>query len=192
MTRWAWLGFAMVGAVALASVLVPNAWPEEVRPGAPVVAPAALPTAEAAYYEALAPRLDRAALDADALVEIGNRRSRNLLEIRAAQDRMDESLDALDLLLAKRPPPPRFASSVGAYRHGSTSVREAMTEAQAAFLRFDWDRVAAAYDRAGNGAAALHRAERELAVAVGRAASTTPGSPPPEERATVAGEEDRA
>lgn len=190
MTRWTWIGFAVLGAVVIASVLVPTGLSDDIRPGATVVAPTALPRAEADYYEALAPRLERAALGAGALVAIGERRSRNLLEIRAAQDRMDESLDALDLLLANRPPPTRFARSVETYRDGSAAVREAMSEARAAFLRFDWDRVAAAYEVAGEGAATLRRATSELGTAAGRPESATPDSPTKLDRVTHPGPAD--
>lgn len=187
MTRWGWLGLVLVGAVAAASVLLANGSRNAYRPRFPIFAPTTLPAEEAAYYEAIASRLERATSDADGLVEIGEQRSRNLFAIRDAQERMNESLDALDLLLANRPPPDRFAASVASMRAGSMALREAMAEAQAAFLRLDWERVAAANDLAVTGADRLRGAERELDSAAGRPPSAGPGSPPKIDPTTRAG-----
>lgn len=176
MTRWGWLGVVALTALAIVSVLAPGSAGRRAPLRATPVASAGPPAAETVYRKALAPRIERAALDADALVEIGERRSRNLLEIRAAQNRMGDSLAAIDLLLANRPPPADLQSSISGYWEGAEALREAMTEAQAGFVRLDWERVAAAYERAGTGAAALHRAERLLASAAG-GPSATPGPP---------------
>lgn len=176
MTRWGWLGFMALTALAILSVLTPGGVGRQAPLRVTPVATAGRATAETGYRKALAPRFERAALDADALVEIGERRSRNLLEIRAAQNRMSNSLAAIDLLLANGPPPKGLQTSISGYREGAEAMREAMTEAQAGFVRLDWDRVAAAYERAETGAAALHRAERLLASAAA-GASATPGPP---------------
>jgi len=87
---------------------------------------------------------------------------------------MDQSLDDLDAFLATRPPPRRFTSSLTTYRAGATAVRDAMDEARAGFVRFDWDRVAVAYDLVETGAARIRRAASDLAAAAGGASEATP------------------
>lgn len=174
MTRWTWVTLAVLGGLATASVLLETAPRNRPLPRMTNVASTALAPEEASFYEEVSPRLTRASLEAAALAEIGERRSRNLLEIRSAQDRMDQSLDDLDALLATRPPPPRFASSLANYREGAGTVRAAMDEAQAGFVRFDWDRVGAAYDLVETGGATLRGAARDLAAAAGGAADATP------------------
>jgi hypothetical protein len=178
-TRGRWLALGLAVALATASVLVTPGPQNRTVPTATVVAPAALPPAEAAYFSEVAPRLARASLDAAVLTEIGERRSRNLLEIRDAQTKMDRALDDLDAILAARPPPPRFAPSLATYRKGAAAIRDAMDEAQAGFVRFDWDRVAAASDLAETGAAGLRRSRDELAAAAGHPVGGTPVASPP-------------
>ena len=183
--RPALVGFALLAALAALSVLLST------RDGRPrshprISATPATTAEETAYQRALEPRLRDAVAEARALVAIGDRRSRNLLEIRAAQGRMADALQRVDDLTAARPAPPRFAPALDSYRLGSESIRTAMDDAQAGFLRFDWDRVAAAYDRLADGARRLERAIDQLprpapaATAEARAArSATPEVPPP-------------
>ena len=124
----------------------------------------------------MAPRLRAAAAGAAELVALGESRSRNLLTIRAAQRRMDDRLAAVDALLAAGPTPARFAPALDAYHSGATAVRRAMAEAQAGFLRLDWDRVARATDLLADAAAALDRAAAILdAAAATPSPSWTPG-----------------
>jgi hypothetical protein len=80
---------------------------------------------------------------ADSLVAIGDRRERNLLVVGQGQAAMNAALDATDAWLAEQTTSQEDAA-IAAYRSGAAAIRQAMTDAQAAFLRFDWDGVAAA------------------------------------------------
>ena len=102
-----------------------------------------------------APLLDRATADARMLVELGERKERNLFRIRAAQTEMEASLAAADAWLAANPVPKEHEAAVAAYREGAASIRAAMAEAQAGFLRLDFDRVARAAATMRDGEAAL-------------------------------------
>lgn len=104
------------------------------------------------------PLLARAAAEAEALVEMGEARERNLLRIRAGQNAMHEALGAADGWLAEQPPAPGDVPAVEAYQEGATSIRTAMNEAQAGFLRLDFDRVARSTETMREGAALLDRA----------------------------------
>ena len=57
--------------------------------------------------------------------------------------------------------------AVAAYRTGANLIRQAMADAQSAFLRLDWDGVAAANDTLKQGAASVAAAQDLLASADG-------------------------
>jgi hypothetical protein len=79
------------------------------------------------------------------LVELGETRERNLLVVGQRQSAMNAVLDSTDAWLTQqqaREDDPAVAS----YRSGAASIRSAMSDAQSAFIRFDWDGVAAAND----------------------------------------------
>lgn len=145
-------------ALTVASVLTTASSPRPSRPSAQGAGAVAV----RGYASALAPRLSAAADQAAALAALGERRSRNLLEIRSAQSRMEETLAAVDTIAAAGPPPASAVSAVASYRSGAALVRDAMDEAQAGFLQFDWDRVATAYEDLDAGAAQLRRARDQL------------------------------
>lgn len=125
--------------------------------------------------KSLSPRLTAAAEQARALADLGQRRSRNLLEIRSAQTRMNDALSAVDDLIAGQPIPPPLAPALDGYGASAATVREAMAEAQAGFVRFDWDRVAAAYEQMSAGATGLQRAADDIALEIN--ATPLPASP---------------
>lgn len=118
-------------------------------------------TPDADFRVGFQPLLADAASEARKLVAIAERRERNLLTIRAGQQAMEEALGAADAWLATHPPAEADAPGVAAYRAGAASIRSAMTEAQAGFLRFDFDRVARATAQLSEGEAAL-----ELAISL--------------------------
>ena len=98
---------------------------------------------------------------ADALVELGERRDRNLLVVSQRQAAMNAALNSTDAWLAQQVPHQDNAA-VAAYRTGANLIRQAMADAQAAFLRFDWDGIAAANDTLKQGAEAIAEAEARL------------------------------
>ena len=102
-------------------------------------------------------------LDADAalaaeLVALGEAKSRNLVAITGQQRRMGALLDETDAFLATTALPAEAAPAVATYREGAASVRAAMADAQAGFVRFDWERVRGATAELTAGEAALRRA----------------------------------
>ncbi|HYO30074.1 MAG TPA: hypothetical protein VER37_05780 [Thermomicrobiales bacterium] len=92
------------------------------------------------------------------LVGLGEAKSRNLLAITGQQRRMGDLLDETDAFLATAELPAGAEPAVAAYRDGATAIRAAMAEAQAGFVRFDWERVGRATARMTEGEAALARA----------------------------------
>lgn len=170
-----------IGAIAVSLVIIGGflgaafAWPSTPVVAPTVVPPSALPAADAAAYAALSPKLRAATVQVAKLVELGEERSRNLFAIRAAQREMEAQFVAVEALTAA-PLPARFAPAIARYQTGAATTREAMSEAEAAFLRFDWERVARATVMLNQGTTELEGASELLDEAVG--AVVQPNSTP--------------
>jgi hypothetical protein len=163
--RTALAGVALLSALAVVAVFL------TARAEIPAARRVTTPGADASAAQ-LRGRVAEAAAEARALVELGERRSRNLFAIRSAQRRMEEKLAAADAAIAFLADSDPDAAALAAYRAGAADVRAAMDEAQAGFLRLDWDRVAEAYDRMESGAARLEQAASDLGASL-------PASPVP-------------
>jgi hypothetical protein len=155
--RIAIVGVAIVcliaGAVAMRYVGMPADSPMPGEPSGTVSVPSA-----DAFRAGFLPLLTQAAADAQVLVAIGESRERNLVRIHAEQEAMANSLAAADSWLASHQPPASDESAIAAYSHGAAAIRTAMSEAQAGFLRFDFERVARATETLTAGADSLQRA----------------------------------
>lgn len=101
---------------------------------------------------------------ADALVDLGERRERNLLVVSQRQSAMNAALDATDAWLAQQAAH-RGDPAVAAYRAGAEKIRQAMGDAQSAFLRLDWDGIAAANELLKQGTAEIATAANLLQAA---------------------------
>ena len=142
--------------VAVAAIVLSSGGDDNIAPSV-----ATMPTTDnpdAAYRTRLSPLFRQASVEARALVTLGESRSRNLFAIRSGQGRMEERLGAIDRVLVAAAPPPQLDEAIAAYHSGAGTVRRAMGEAEAAFLRLDWDRVARATDLLVRGADLLDRA----------------------------------
>jgi hypothetical protein len=128
-----------------------------VRPPAPAEAPLAV-ASPASFRAGFRPLLERATAAANDLVAMGDARERNLLHIRDGQEAMEAALAEADAWLATHLPSPADEPMVAVYRHGAAAIRTATAEAQAGFLRFDFERVARATETMRSGAADLARA----------------------------------
>lgn len=80
---------------------------------------------------------------ADALVELGESRERNLLIVGQRQSAMNAALDSTDAWLTEEGANDSDPA-VATYRSGAALIRQAMSDAQSAFFRLDWDGVAKA------------------------------------------------
>jgi hypothetical protein len=161
----------LVGLGAGGAAVFFGAMPPAPAAPASLASPAALTAEERRFYEQVAPVLGAAAAEARALTSQGRERNRNIFAIRAGQGRLDGHLRTLDAALAGAAVPVRFAAVATRYQHGAAEVRAAMRDAEAAFLRFDWDAVAAATERMATGTDHLEAAVRQLAIAGGSAAT---------------------
>jgi hypothetical protein len=146
--------------------LVPLAIIAEVRAPWPAVRRAGTPAVAAAFADGFLEHLGSVQAAADALVDLGERRERNLLVVGQRQSSMNAALDATDAWLAQQAAH-QGDPAVAAYRAGATGIRQAMADAQSAFLHFDWDGVAAANDTLKQGVADISTAADLLHAAVG-------------------------
>jgi hypothetical protein len=114
------------------------------------------------FTEGLREHLQDVQAAADALVELGETRERNLLVVRQRQSAMNAALDATDAWLAQHNEHEDDIAVV-AYRSGAALIRKSMSEAQSAFFRFDWDGIAAANVTLQDGAHLITEAISHLA-----------------------------
>lgn len=97
----------------------------------------------------------------DALLDLGERRERNLLVVGQRQSAMNAALDSMDAWLAQQAAH-QDDPAVAAYRSGADYIRRAMADAQSAFLRFDWAGIAKANGTLEQGAEKIAEAEEWL------------------------------
>jgi hypothetical protein len=157
---------SLVTALGLAGVVIAfdRGWlgDSEVDVGTPPPAATALSAEEQAYYDYVAPRLRELAAQARALARLGEEKSRDLFQIQARGDRLDELISEIAAYGREHGIPPRFAGAAAGFAEGARLVRQAMDESHAGFTRFDWDRVAAAVPVFLEGADRLDTAAAEL------------------------------
>lgn len=103
---------------------------------------------------------------AAAVVDLGERRERNLLVVSQRQSAMNAALDATDAWLLQQATH-QDDPSVTAYRTGAAGIRQAMGDAQSAFLHLDWDGIATANDTLKQGASEISTAVELLSHATG-------------------------
>jgi hypothetical protein len=115
--------------------------------GTPVPAVAAVTDEEEAFYKFVGARLRAITAESTVLAQLGEERSRNVVELQVRSDRVLELCDQIDDYLAANPVPTRFETAVATYRSGSVTLRTGIDDAKSSILRFDWDGVAAALDR---------------------------------------------
>lgn len=143
-----------------------------------VATPPTLSEEERAFYDAVSPELRAAAAEARQLTTRGEERDRNLFAIRAGQGRLRDHLAALDEQFAA-PVPERFAPVVAMYELAAGDIRTSMNQAEAAFMRFDWDAVGAATELMAGGTAQLEAAVAHLDDIVGVTAAPDGATPGP-------------
>ena len=142
-----------------------------------VATPPTLSAEERAFYDAVSPELRAAAAEARQLTTKGEERDRNLFAIRAGQGRLRDHLTSLDQAFAASVPE-RFAPVVAMYELAAGDIRTSMNQAEAAFMRFDWDAVGSATELMAGGTAQLETALDRLDGAAGAtpvAGDATPG-----------------
>lgn len=146
--------FFLLALAGLAVTLIPRG-PEWPAFGTPVV-----PT-PAAFDSTFRERLKSVHAAADALVDLGERRERNLIVVGQRQAAMNHALDITDAWLSEQVTH-QDDPAVVSYRTGAAEIRQAMADAQSAFLRFDWDAIGIANEMLKQGVSDISAAEAAL------------------------------
>jgi hypothetical protein len=100
-------------------------------------------TDSSSFAEGFLAQLSNVQVAAGGLVELGESRERNLLIVGQRQSAMNAALNATDAWLTQHAGH-EGDPSVMAYRTGARLIRQAMSDAQSAFFRLDWDEIARA------------------------------------------------
>lgn len=167
----------LLGLAGVTLLLVTQSAPPPVTPAA-ATSPPSLSGEERAFYATVSPELRAAAAEARHLTTQGEERNRNLFAIRAGQGRLRDHLAALDTSFAATVPE-RFAPVVALYQPAVTEIRASMSQAESAFLRFDWDAVGVATEVMASGTAQLEAALARLDGAAGATPVAARATPAP-------------
>ena len=130
-------------------------------PGPPPITDGTM-TVTPTFAEEFLQHLSSVQTAADALVELGESRERNLLVVGQRQSAMNAALDSTDAWLTQQGANDSDPA-VETYRTGAALIRQAMSDAQSAFLRLDWDGIAAANVTLLAGTDEVHAAVSQLA-----------------------------
>lgn len=144
--------------------------------GTPLPTAVALTTDEDAFYRYVGTRLRALTAESAKLAALGEGRSRNVLELQARANRIDDLSGQIDRYLAATPIPARFEAAVASYRAGIAVMRKGMDATKTAFSRFNWDGVAAGLATFETGNAQVEQGFWLLQQAAGLAPA---GTPPP-------------
>lgn len=171
---------ALLVAGAIAAYASRGRIEEAVAPPAPAASPlpqaVAMTPEEAAFYRFVGARLGALTGESVKLQQLGEARSRNLVELRVRADRIDQISGQIDDYLAAGPIPPRFGLAIDRYRAGIDIARAGVAATRTAFTRFDWDGVAAGLDTFERGVGDLDAAYAELREAAGLTPAATPAA----------------
>lgn len=153
---------------------------ESVAPPAPGATPppaeAELTTEESDFYRFVGPRLGVLSAESAKLAELGEARTRDLLELQVRANRIDDVSRQIDGYVATRAVPPRFQPVIDRYDAAITDARQGIDATEAAFRRFDWDGVAAGLAVFERGARGLDDAYSTIRAAAGDDRSTPDAS----------------
>jgi hypothetical protein len=148
----------------------------ELDPDPAPTAAVSLTDEERAYYDYIAPRLRQAAAEASYLADLGEQRSRNILELQQHRDTLSALLSEIGQYSEDHGVPERFTGVDQAFREGAAISTLAMRDAIEVFTSFDFAQFADIVPRFREGADQLALATQRLDELGGGAVSATPSS----------------
>jgi hypothetical protein len=132
----------LVGAVALGTLGAPTRVQEALVPPAtvPALQPDAACTGDcAAFVDALRTPLQALVAEGGALAELGQARSRNVLELTIRMDRFRDAASQVRGVISGTSVPPAFQADVRALSDWIVQAESAIDDSLAAIRGFDWD-----------------------------------------------------
>jgi len=130
--------------------------------GSPPPAAIELTVEERAFYDSVVMRLRAVTAESEALVALGQARSRNILELQRRSDRVEQITTQIDEFIAASGIPDRFTEAVAHYVAGIKAVRAAESATRTGFLSFGWDAIDRAVEGMASGAMNLRTAQELL------------------------------
>jgi hypothetical protein len=118
-------------------------------------------------YETISRPMRVAAAESTLLAELGEARSRNVIEIRTRTERLSDALAEIDRALETEPIPEVYQPVVSEYREAAAAVRATIADAGQAFASFDFPALREAVAGFRKGADALVSTTRELDAVAG-------------------------
>ena len=127
--------------------------------------PAAAPIVQEFQDPADSARVFRQALggatdQAGGLLDLGERKSRNIPEILSEQRKLGARLAEIDALIASGTLPQEMQPAIDAYTSGAADIRGAMQNAKSGFSQLNWEKVRGATEQLAKGVASLAEARR--------------------------------
>jgi hypothetical protein len=116
---------------------------EPARSSQPAEVGADLTTEEQAFYDAVVPKMQVVGAEASVLVEMGRAHSRNILELQARGNRVNENAAKVSSYANQHGVPARFMPAYAQFAEGIQLLKTAMDNSRQGMLTFDWDKVAA-------------------------------------------------
>lgn len=113
----------------------------DVHPGTPPPASAALTPDEKAYYDYVAPRMHDLIAELRLLAEMGSQKSRNIIVLERHYTRASDLIGEIEAYQAAHPLPMRFAPAATPLAKGVNEVNTAMSDAQTAFYKLQFDKL---------------------------------------------------
>lgn len=125
-------------------------------------APGLLTVDERTYYEFVAPRLDRLVDEVDEVVEMVNRKSRDLIALSLSQERIQTLTDEIITFANENGIPERFQSAHTEIVEGTTTLAGTFGEAKSVLRRLNFSKMSTLIERFNIAAEELHSAQEHL------------------------------
>jgi hypothetical protein len=140
--------------------------------GTPVSPLIELTAEEATFYDYVAPRMLKFSAEAEVLAQLGESKSRNIVELQTRGNRIDEYAGQISSYIASHPVPSRFAVPTREFFLGVDELQSAMENSKRGMITFDWNLVAAQIKVFEHGSAMVRNATNHIQIDAG---SATPG-----------------
>jgi hypothetical protein len=119
---------------------------------------------EAAYYEFVAPRLERLVQETDSVLELVKNRSRNVFSLNVHGNRINRLAAEIKAFGETHPVPERFAAIHKQIIEGSEYATIAISDAESALQRFDFSDIPHLIPQFEDGSRLLHQSWDGLRV----------------------------
>ena len=122
---------------------------------------------ERTYYEFVAPRLDRLVEEVDDVVELVNRKSRDLIALSLSERRIETLTNEIATYAQDHGVPERFREVHDEMIGGTTALIDTFGDAKSALSRLKFSKMTMLIDAFNNAANELHRAQDHLHTLAG-------------------------